>query len=230
MSTPKYHKIVNLPATLLKRSDLNDLERAVCDGFQDSRTNLQITVGDTQFDAGSIAEMLSRDGLPSVTERLSLSSFDRSGDKFAILTLHKNFATFQVASDEENWFYGKLERVRRLFSRHRPWYWWLTGLIAGVTANVLLFGSLIGGALLVWAALTDTRFYWGLIAPALTLLASFVVFFNVFSNLKVFPFVRIELAERTAKISFETLSLIISGLTLIATVTSIVVTAVIALT
>jgi hypothetical protein len=58
----------------------------------------------------------------------------------------------------------------------------------------------------------DGRFFWGLIVPPFGFLLAFLV-----GSSRYFPYVRIELSESGAKVSYETVALLVMILTLLVT-------------
>lgn len=220
MVESEYRLIVDLPPTLLRPKDLFELEGVIRSGMniREEKGDFSLTVSTEEgrdISAHSVEELLSLD-LPAATDRLSIDArgwAENTIDTGVRLTLYHNYISCQVHSYDETWFRGKLEQIRRFFSRHRPWYWWLNK-VGPVISGFLIASSSIAVGLLVRAVIRtgDERFFWGLIVPPFGFLLAFLLVSS-----RYLPYVRIELIESEAKVSYETVSLLIMTGTLLVT-------------
>jgi hypothetical protein len=224
MAETKYSAILDLPPTLLRLKDLFELEEVVRRGMNipEDKLSFSVTVSTEELavNAQSVEDLLSLD-LPATTARLFIRAYGWAGntiDKSVSLTLYHNYISCHVDSYDETWFRGKLDQIRRFFSRHRPWYWWVNKyklFICGFLAPLAGFSV----TLLVAAGIRtgDERFLWGLIVPPFGFLLAFLVWSSTFS-----PYVRIELSESETKVSYETKSLAIMTLSLLVTLATFI--------
>jgi hypothetical protein len=222
MVEAEYSVIVHLPPTLLRPKDLLELEGVVRSGMniteEKGTFRLTLSTEEAHVTAQSVEELLSLE-LPATSDRLHIEAVGWAGntiDTAVRLTLYHNYIRCQLYSYDEIWFRGKLQQIRRFFSRHRPWYWWLNEVAPALSGFLITCSSFAVVALVVAVIRTgDQRLLWGLIVPPLGFLLAFLLVSS-----RYLPYVRIELTESQAKISYQTKSLLIMTLTLLVTLAS----------
>ena len=201
MSVTKFTRSFYLPPTLLRREQLDELEKVVTRGFSDAEAaHLEITatVGEVSFSAHSIQDLLALE-LPRTTDKLSLRA--SGSERYVDVRMYCNHINCYLISDDEKWFLGTMEQMRRFFRKRRPWYWWLS------SHGGWLAGAIIGAAVVV-PPLLGQSLLWGVGPVAIALLFSVGVMTG-----KIFPYVRVEFAPRSSRpFPFEVIQIILAVL------------------
>jgi hypothetical protein len=216
----EYREIVNLRPVLLDKASLAELERVLCKDLtpQPDSIRIQLDDGARVVKADSI-EQLFRSQLPTSTDSLSIDivSWNQQSTIDAGISLHlyRNFANYQLHALSETLYLGKKAQLDGFFRKHRPWYAIINKLLPNVGAALSL-SALFAAALLARQGATAAA----TLSAALAVASAVTVGLAI--NGRIFPYVRVRLADRKSGHSpWEVLTLLLGVMLLIATIVSI---------
>jgi len=191
----EYRELFNLNSAKLSINDLLQLENILVEDPKTDQINIKLSFDSTTISAESFEELLSKSGIPSSTDKLSIDMrrWIDSGDYKGIssgvsLSLHFNHITCQIHSIDQTWFLGKKSQIKKFFKTKKPWYSWLNTL-AFLYPNIAILLAVYG------AVLISEKQYLEMILPIVSSIALLSVTALVFSQ-RLFPFVKVYLKER----------------------------------
>lgn len=120
---------------MLYEEDLYELEKLLSDSYthQYDKANFTLTYKEKQFSAPTVTDLLKFEALPESTDKLSISrkGWVEEGEKLMInrginITMYHNYISCQIFSYDEDWYKGKISRLKEFFKARKPWYSFLT--------------------------------------------------------------------------------------------------------
>lgn len=195
-------EIISFHPALLYKQDLFELEQLIRDSHthENDTLRIKITSKERNFEASSVDDLFQFNGLPESTDNLSISRtgwVEKNGDNNinggVSLTLYHNYINCQIHSTDEDWYKGKLLRLREFFKKKKPWYAFLNKISPGFLAVAL-------AALFYSINLIKNNKLMLSIAPSCLFVLLSIIFILSFQQ-KIFPFVRIVLRDKK-RISF----------------------------
>jgi len=128
----EWRDLFNLSPILLYKADLFDLEKilsTVANGIN-SEFRIQLTNKNQTIEVSSVQQLFACPDLPSHTDEISINvlNWKKEGSDSqnivggVYLTLHHNYVSCQIHSEDEEWFIGKKEKLKRFFATKKPWY------------------------------------------------------------------------------------------------------------
>ena len=216
----EYREIVKLGPVLLDKAGLAELERVLSQDMTPRPDDIRVrlTDGARVVTADSI-DQLFRSQLPASASSLSIEILSwnqqRKIDAGVSLTLHQNFASYQLHALSETLYLGKKAQLDAFFRRHQPWYASINKLLPMV-GPALALSAFFAAALLARQGATAAA----VLSATLAVVSAIVVWLAITG--RVFPYVRLRLVERTSgRSAWEVITLLLEVMLLIATIVSI---------
>lgn len=189
--------IISFHPALLYKQDLFELEKLILDSHTHryDTLNIKLTYKERNFEATSVEDLFKFEGLPESTDKLSISRtgwIEEDGEnkinRGISLTLHHNYINCQIHSYDEDWYKGKLSRIREFFKTKKPWYTLLNRIspVFPTLALASLFYSI--------NLIKNGKLMLSIAPSCLFILLSIISIFSF--QQKIFPFVRVVLREK----------------------------------
>lgn len=216
----EWRKIVDVHPAILYKDDFEELVLLLASADNNLTCSLTIQIGfsDQKIEVSSLNELDSAID-NKVTDDISISTNFWTKDREIIsgisLRMYHNFINYQIHSYDEPWYLGKIEQLNRFFSKRKPWY------------NKIFWISYLFPFLIIIGAIWSFNFYIAskkLVFISATLFTiSMVVLSLINSKSKLFPYLKVYFSNRPRKnISYQIITVIISILTLIATILGLI--------
>lgn len=190
----EYRELFYLPAVLLSRNDLSQLEKLLVEDPKTDKIDINLSFNSTSISAESFGELFTHQELPKSTDKLSISmqrwvtTEEYRGISCGVsLSLDYNHIGCQVHSFDQTWFLGKKSQIEKFFKARRPWYSYpntLSPLFPAITMLLLCYGGVLLGK----------REYAAMVLPIACSIVLIIVTVLTFKQ-KLFPFVKINLQD-----------------------------------
>jgi hypothetical protein len=209
----EWRKIINVHPAALYRSDLIELAKILTEGDNNKRSDLSVNIGYGGFTQTltSVAEI---EGYSKHTPTNELSMRVTTwNEKYNVvsgvsLTMHRNFIDYQIHSDNEAWFLGKIAQLKNFFKIRKPWYSIINRVMPFLGPILVISGFYLSLAAIKNGALTSA-----ILGVSLTVLMAIISYYSYRG--KLFPYVRIYPYDRGGTIfTYELISTIIALLAL----------------
>ncbi len=216
----EFRQTYDFPPSLLYKQDLLELENIFTDSKEhtNDKTRIQLIHKDEHFEANSLQDLFAYQNLPASVDTFTI---DRKGwikingqneiDRGIHLSMAHNHISCQIYAYDEDWYRGKLERIRTFFKQRKPWYSLLNKIspaFLGISIIPLLYSLY----------LLKSQNYFLSIAPSILFVFLLFAFILVYQQ-KIFPYVKIVLKEKTKlKIGFNEISTVIITIAAIFTI------------
>ena len=198
----EFRETIDLGPAILYKQDLFELENLLLDTYTHKNDKIKITLTykEKRWQVNSFKELFEHNNLPEKTDKLTIEKtgwIEENGENIInrgiTLTLYHNYINCYIHSYDEDWYKGKISRVREFFENRKPWYAVLSRIspLFPTIAVLILFYSI---------KLIKNKELLLSIAPL-----SLFTFLSIISVLsfqqKIFPHVKIVLKDKT-KFSF----------------------------
>jgi hypothetical protein len=116
---------------LLYEEDLLELEKILLDptSHKNDKLTFELAYKERRYRASTVKDLLEYEGLPKSTDRLSIKRFgwvENAGkadiNRSIILNLYHGCIDCYINSYDEDWYKGKLSRLKEFFKERKPWY------------------------------------------------------------------------------------------------------------
>lgn len=213
---PEFYEQVELPAARLSYEDLTALGRLMCDDLrtEKNRCKFSLSAGNAQYTACSIDGLMAQD-LPQSVDGLwfDVSCFDDAENihRAIWVSANREYAKLSARSSDYVWLHGKIKQVENFFVMRKRWY----------GKYRLLIGSLISGILGLLLFIWLVSALEGKLALAFicfVVSAPFGIALHAWFNGRLFPSAEINLSEKQARLSRETMMLFFAGVAAVGTV------------
>jgi hypothetical protein len=209
----EWRKIINVHPAALYKSDLIELVKILTEGDNNRRCDLSINIGYGGFTQTltSIAEVESYSKHTPTNElSMRVTTWDEKNNVIngVSLTMYRNFIDYQIHSDSEAWFLGKIAQLRNFFKTRKPWYSIINRVIPFVGPALV-----ISGFYLSLSAIKNGALISAVLGVSLTVLMAIISYCSFRG--KLFPYVRIYPYDKGGTIfTYELISTIIALLAL----------------
>lgn len=213
----QFRKVTYVHPILFHKQDLFDLERLLKQDSNKSHVKITLSHGDTFITATSF-EQLFNEALPNHTDDLEivfLSDYDqeeKEGNN-VVLTIRITSVRYSIFSENESWFLGKGEQLRKFMQKRKPWYSIINAVMR--SRSLVLIPFIVNIILLVLLFSDFRTVAVNLVVPVT--LASFLFgLFALFYFRDAFPYVRINFYDKEPKrVDKDTIVVVIELLLLV---------------
>ena len=209
----EWRKIINVHPAVLYKSDILELVKILTEIDNNNRYVLRINIGYEVFKQTltSIAELenYSKD-IPTNELSMEVTTWDENNKIIngVYLTMYHNFINYQIYSDNEAWFLGKTNQLKKFFKIRNPWYSIINRVISFLGPALV-----VSGFYLTLFAINNGAIISATLGICFTILM-FIISYLSYDG-KVFPYVRIHPYDRRGTIfTYELISTIITLLAL----------------
>ena len=207
----EWQEIIYVHPAVLYKSDIIELAKILLEGHGDKRCDLKANIGYEGYKQtlSSIAELENYSSdIP--TNELSMEVTTWIGNNDIIngisLTMYYCFIRYQIYSDSEFWFLGKIAQLTDFFKMRKPWY--------SIINRIILFvGPILvaSGFLLSICQIKDRAIIPSILFLCFSILMLIILYLSYFE--KLYPYVRIHPYDKRETIfSYELFLAIISPL------------------
>ena len=213
----EWSKLIEVHPVLFYKADMIELLQILTAGAPIQNINLSVQIGyeglKQIFTSIDEVKAFSKE---APTNELSVTVLTRDDNQeinnSLSLTMYHNFVHYQISSNDEASYLGRIAQLTNFFRKRKPWYSIITRAMP-VTADMLISPAFFLGIL----QLIKGKFLLSFATFCFTAIMIIISFFS--SKGKLFPYVRIYPYEKPKKaFTYEILSLIIAALTLLVTI------------
>ena len=213
--THEWRKIINVHPAVLYKKDVIELVKILTECEPNQTYNLSI-----QYEYEGLRQTMSSEeellefSKEEPTNSLFINVTTRDNNKIingVSLTMYHNYITYQIHSESEPWFLGKISQLTTFFKKNKPWYALITKIIPFAGPSLVMSGVYLFLSSINKSILAASFFLFFTISMA-------IISFLAYNN-RIFPFVRIVPSDQKKRIfTTDLVSIIIAVLSLIVSI------------